>query len=1269
MMRSDSEPQRNQAQSQDVAIEGNFQVSGKGNTVDFSQTHVDLSQATLAQTQILQVAFDEIKTRPLIARSPYIGLRKFEVRDRDLFFGRDRLVSHFQNRLQHHFLLVLGASGSGKSSLIRADLIPRLTEQRGGGFRELIFTPDRDPFESFRASLVSAGYRQSATEFLSLGYPNGLIKASQTVKQADEEWLIFVDQFEELFTLCHDLQKRQHFIESLLQLVKAKLPKVDMVLAMRADFLDRLSAYPALRGILQRSELVTDLGDDELRLAIEQPAAHHGVVFEPGLVGEIIQDLKGRTEAGESERISLPLLQYTLKLLWESSGDLSDRILRTNIYRRIGGVRGALQRRVDDIYDSLSAEEQQAAKRIFLQLVDTTTADVGTTAVGKAVSHRAALGDFRDATVRKVLKQLIDASLLISDRPSPDSSSVVELAHETLIDSWDTLKSWIEESKPLIRLRNQLKEDANRWHDLHQQKSKQAEAELWQGTKLQRLLAQKQELQARFGDFRSEETAFIEASEALAEQEHRRAIRRLQRTVGGIGLSLIAVSGFAFLAATQWIRAEQGQIQALGRTSQAEFTLNRDILTPLITAIDAGTRLQNLPGFARPADLQAEIMTSLAQGMYWVRERNRLEGHTAPVEEVAFSPNGEVIATVSYDKTLRLWSSAGEPLAQISHNTPVHSADFSQDGQILASGDDDGVIRLLTADGAIIKTFPAHDDWISSVRFYPNLEQNPQYNLLASGSGDGHVKLWDFQGELKRIIPAHDQAVRDVDFHPEDNVLVTASEDDTLKLWDLEGNLKRPPLIGHSDWVRSVRFSPDGQWLASSDNSGFIRIWKATGEPVRQFSSSDGSAAYQLAFSPDSRYIAGALTNRTVEIWGVQGNVVEKLPGHSLLVKGVSFSPDGSVLASVSRDTTVKLWQINRSPRMKVLEPSTDEHNDDQKKIIGVSINPDGNRIAATRSDGQVALWNLDNPQNPTLKLLSGGSEGVGVSFSPEGDRLASADKDGTIRFWTSEGRTLNSITEAHEHSVDGLNFSPPQRNLLASGGGDGLVKLWDATSGSPIKVLGEHEERVNWVSFNHDGSRLASASNDGTVKIWDLESDPAPISFIGHEGRVWGVAFSPQGDAIATAGGDKLVRLWTNGGQPLGSLTGHSDSVTKVQFSPDGELIFSASSDHTIKVWKRDGSLLATLAGHIGVINDIRFRHVSILTLDSSEGDRGKVPTLVSGSSDGRVIVWNLENLTLDGLVNQGCAWLQDYLQTNLSAPTRLCKGVQTSQTAIGEQ
>lgn len=1237
---AEAEPGRDAAslsQAQDVAIGGNFQVDGEGNRVDFSQTTIDQSHAQIAYTHIVQVAFDEVKARPLNPRSPYIGLRKFEVRDHDLFFGRDRMIAHLRERLQDHFLLVLGASGSGKSSLIRAGLISQLAQQRGGGFRELICTPDRNPFESLRASLTNAGHRQADTEFLLLGQPGSLIKAAQTIKPAEDEWLIFIDQFEELFTLCADCLIRQNFIDGLVNLVRAELPLINLVVAMRADFLDRLSAYPSLSGILQCSELITDLGDDELRLAIEQPAARHGVVFEPGLVAEIIQGLKGRNETGQAERISLPLLQYTLKLLWESSGDLGDRLLRTNTYRQIGGVRGALQRRVDEIYNGLSAAEQQAAKHIFLQLVDTTTADVGTTAVGKAVSRRAILTEFRDPAEQKVLEQLIDASLLVSDRPSPDSSAVVELAHETLIDSWDTLKRWIEESKPLIRLRNQLKDDATRWHELQQQNPVQAEAELWQGSKLQWLMAQKQELCDRFGNFCSEETAFINASEALADQAHRREVQRLRRTIAGVGVALAAVSGLAFLALDQWIRAEQGQIKALTRTTNAEFTVSRDRLDPLLHALEAGTQLQRMPAFLRPPGLEADVMTALAQGIYWVREKNRLEGHTDAIEAVAFSPDGETIATASYDNTVKLWNEDGQlNPATLTHNAPVLDVTFNHDGQRIASADESGTIRLWSGQGEPLgKPISAHNDYVHTVRF------DPQNQFLASGSQDGTIKLWDVRGKPLKTISAHNSVVRGVAFSPDGLTFASASVDRTIKLWNRDGTLQSAPLMGHQSAVLTVHFSPQSNpgWLVSGDVEGNIRLWKATGEPVRLLTSDDTSAVLQVAFSPDGRTIVASRQSGVVELWEFPGRLITSLRGHSSRVNGVSFSADGTTLASVSNDQKAILWQPNTA--LTVLTPPLSD--DRPVPVYEVSFNPKQPQLAAIREDGNGVIWNIEDLLNPKAKLLQSTNDSYGSSirFSPQGDRIVEGDAVGNIWLWTNTGDLLKLIPKAHAGGTYGVSVSP-EGDRIASGGYDNLIKLWDI-NGNSLFTLEGHQSVVYSVEFNADGSQLLSASGDNTAKLWNLQTKTLLNTLERHSESVSSIAFSQSRDLLATASADKTIQLWNSQGGWLSTLPEHPDAVNSVRFSSDDKRLYGASNDGSIQIWEPNGKLIMTLVGHSGGINSLSL----------------KDNLLASSSQDGRVILWNQETnfLTLDGLIGQSCDWVNNYLENNSLSNQQLCR------------
>jgi energy-coupling factor transporter ATP-binding protein EcfA2 len=315
--------------------------------------------STFTINQILQISTSVVQTRPLNRASPYRGLKRFEVADRDLFFGRDQLIYQLiQSISQRSLTLLLGASGSGKSSVMRAGVIPQLAEQLRAQFQCLVFTPDRDPFESLRMGLLALDYKQAQTEFVLSRQSDTLVKVLHHLKPEACQWLIFVDQFEELFTLCQLTSQRKAFIDSLMAVVELSDPSVKVALAMRADFLDRFGPYPTLSHLVQQNvHLITDMHPDELRLAIEQPAAAHGVVFEATLVDEVIRDLEG--QAG-----SLPLLQYTLDLLWQRS-DLESRTLRTKNYRGLGGVRGALQQRVEDIYGSLDERDRNVVKQIF----------------------------------------------------------------------------------------------------------------------------------------------------------------------------------------------------------------------------------------------------------------------------------------------------------------------------------------------------------------------------------------------------------------------------------------------------------------------------------------------------------------------------------------------------------------------------------------------------------------------------------------------------------------------------------------------------------------------------------------------------------------------------------------------------------------------------------------------------------------------------------------------------------------------------------------
>ena len=619
-----------QPASQQQAL-GDVQVQGDDNIFNVIQAQV----VTLTQTKIIQIPVDEIKTRELITTSPYKGLKKFEPEDTNRFFGRDQFIGGLVNDLEHtSFILLLGASGSGKSSVVRAGLIPWLQQKWGNRFVSLMFTPDRDPFESLYGSLLSRGFNQSQAQVAKAAKAETLSQVVQTLKPPESFWLIFIDQFEELFTVSED-DKRDRFIDGLIKLSQTSPTSVKIVATMRADFLDRLSPYPKLVKVTDRHRpLIAEMQVDELRLAIEQPAAHHGVVFETGLVEEITRAVQG--QAG-----CLPLLQYTLDLLWETEvqdGGIGDRTLNLTSYRRLGGVRGALQQRVDQIYAALSEPEQLAAQRIFLKLVEI-GGDEAAGTEWKPVRRRAARSEFTDATEQPVLTQ-----------------------------------------------RNRLRDDVALWQ------ATQGDNDLWSGSKLAQVVELRRDpvFQQVLGGFSDPTNQFIDASIGLRERQRRRIVPGLS----GFSIAALALSGFALYQLQQ---AQRQRVEQLAATSKALLATQ-----PIEAAINAlaaiGLSQSAFVQFPdRPRFLTAEGSVLDAIEGNW--ERNQLS-HEGIVSSVAFSRDGQRIVSASADSTVRIWDAKtgaliGSPLK--GYERSVNSVAFSPDGQRIVSGSADNTLRIWDA--------------------------------------------------------------------------------------------------------------------------------------------------------------------------------------------------------------------------------------------------------------------------------------------------------------------------------------------------------------------------------------------------------------------------------------------------------------------------------------------------------------------------------------------------------------------------------------------
>jgi WD40 repeat protein len=1155
----------------------------------------------IIETQIIQSSVEVVTQRELNKNSPYQGLKRFNFKDRERFFGRDKLIARLFGAVNRSNLsLVLGASGSGKSSVVRAGLIPELNKSlESQTFSDFIFTPNRDPFDSLYRCLLSEekdySFRTVEAEIALEAKAETLSKVINTLRKDGERWLIFVDQFEELFTICNDLDKRKKFISGLVQVAKSGNNSIKIVLAMRSDFLEQLSFYPDLGNIANQNNihLVTEMYPDELRQAIEQPAAKHGVMFEKGLVEQIIQEVEG-------QKGYLPLLQYTLNLLWESEcqslgangrPNIEDRTLNKKNYAALEGIRGALQKRVSEIYSNLNQDQQTTTKQIFLKLVNIVDHGYGR----KAVSRRANRDEFVGKSVGKILNKFIEEKLLVSsgEYSSPEElqvndsndskllkqSATVEIAHEILISSWDELKGWLEEEKEVIILKNWLAGETRRWQKIRSKDKSKAQDELLKGSRLAQVVEFRQkDAFENVGGLRPEESEFIDASVAERDRLLHEEEARRKRKLIAVSLTSVGFAGLALLAGMQWQQAEQ-QRTILKLSEQAQEASNLLSINPVEGVVRTiATYGESKDKFGdRFAQILPQVRSSLRDAIAVSTERNVLKRNVLrgkqnpPVWSAAFSPDGQIIASAGNDGAVSLWDSKGNPIGKTfrSHRSKVRSVAFSPDGQYIVSGGDNGTVGLSDKQGNPIgKTFQSHQGIVQSVAFSPD----GQY--IASGGGNGTVGLWDLKGNpIGKTFLGHRGIVQSVAFSPDGQYIVSGSADNTIRLWDKQGNPIGKPFQGHHPQKRccsvfSVAFSPDGKMIASGSADNTIRLWDLKGNVIGKPFTGNEDYVRSVTFSPDGKYILSGSDDKTIRLWDLKGNQIgQPLIGHEYYIYSVAFSPDGKYIVSSSEDGTVRLW--NKADFLR--DPSLVGH---QSKVLSIAISPDGQYIASGSADLTIRLW--DKHGDPVAMPLVGHRGDINsVAFSPDGQYIVSGSADKTIRLWDKQGNPIGKPLVGHEGAVNSV-ASSPNGEYIVSGSRDGTLRLWDKQGKAIGQPFSGHGGAVFSVAFSPDGQQIISGGNDKTIRLWDLKGGKIGKLWRGHKDEVHSVAFSPDGEYVVSGSRDRTIRLWDKQGKAIGQpFIGHGSAVTSVVFSPNGEYIVSGSRDRTIRLWDKQGKAI----------------------------------------------------------------------------------------------
>ncbi|ROP28250.1 WD40 repeat domain-containing protein [Couchioplanes caeruleus] len=1109
-------------------------------------------------------------------QAPYLGLATFEASDEQRFFGRQDLVEEMCQRLAAWPLLALFApSGAGKSSLLRAGLLPAIARDAIAGSQEwpwVLMTPGEHPVDELAVHLANLRHLAAASVREALtADPTGLRLMLRQVladRAATARVVIVVDQFEEVFTLCRAERERAAFIDMLVAAVDE--PAARVVLGVRADFYARCAAYPELVAALQdRQVLVGPMSEDDLRQVIVGPARRMGLRVESALVEVAVADTRGQPGA-------LPLLSHALLETWRRRRGPT---LTLADYGAAGGVQGAIAQTAERVYARFGPVQRDLARGVFLRL---TAFGEGTEDTRRRATPAELLGGRDPDAVAAVLSSLTAARLVTADE------DCVTVAHEALILGWPRLRAWLAEDRDFLRAHRRLTEAAAEW-DQHDREDgylyRGARLVRWQGRPLDRL-----------NDL---ETAFLAASRSRDVHERTARRRRTRLALSGLGAAVVIVGVLAAMALVQ------------GRQASAE----RDLASSRQLVAEAYNELQLNPAravtLARRAfmiapTVEAEMVLRQAVGDYGVRAVVPLGSPQAL--NVVFSPDGRRLAATGADGAVRVWAwngqtVSGSPVVLRGHTGNVWYAAFSPDGRRLATGGADGTVRIWPTDGTgAPRQLRGHTGIVWAVAF------SPDGSRLASVGEDTTTRIWDTSGRVAPVVlRGHRGITSGVAFTPDGRRLATASHDRTVRIWDLAAHTSLTVLRGPQDATKTLAFSLDGTRLYASSIDGAVWAWPTSGGDAEATWRGHQGTVEGLALSADGRWLATTSDDTTVRIWSATGDGEPLvLRGHNRMVWAVAFSPDGSRLASAGEDGMIRIWDP-RGPG----DPALLLRGHDGAAWTA-AFSPDAKRVFSGGADGVVRLWTLAEPRKPRA-LRGHRDEILELSVSADGRRVASASRDGTVRIWDAAGTAGPVVLRGHEGPVWQAAFSP-DGTRVASTGSDGTLRIWNITgTGNPL-VRHAKSGSLGYAAFSPDGKHVATASKNGLIHIWEVGGFSEPLILRGHEGLVYAVAFSPDGRSLASVGVDGTVRIWplSQKGTPL-VLRGHSGFVWRLAFSPDRKWLLSTGKDGTVRVWRTDGGgPPVTYSGFGASVETVAF---------SRDGTQ-----LVTAHDDGTVRVWRCD-------------------------------------------
>ena len=1180
--------------------------------------------------------------------NPYKGLRAFQQADTDDFHGRDELITELLERLRVRasnadFLAIVGPSGSGKSSVVKAGMLPRVQDgvlDKSIDWFVTEMMPGTHPMEELEAALLAIATNEVPGLLEQLREDErGFVRAIKRILPADKsEFVLFIDQFEEVFTLVEDENRREHFLNSILHAAEDQRSRIKIVVTMRADFYDRPLLYTNFGQLIRNNtELVLPLSDKELREAIVAPADRVGMALDEGLVEAIINDVHAQPGA-------LPLLQYALTELFERR---EGRRMTLAAYRDIGGTIGALARRAEELFQSFNKEQRAATRQMFLRLV---TLGEGTEDTRRRVFQSELLSIGNQAVaMRHVIEQFGKFRLLTFDHDPQTRGSTVEVAHEALIRQWERVRSWLDENRESLRLHRRLTTSSDEWEHARRDVSYLA-----RGARLQQFedlldndaieLNQRERQYVEMSVEAREERLNREREQEAREERLRAAARqRLQLLTVMAIITAIVLGVLSVFAVGAQRSAEENEATAVAAQELAIQEANRAATSAAVASNNAAearslalaANARNSLAAADPAlalalaleakdvyqPVPSEVLRTLATTTYAPGPRYKWNDHTGSVTATAFSRNTAYALSASVDGTVRVWD-------------------------------------IETGDEALSVSVP-------DVAFF-EVAMHPNNDNFAAGASDGNVYVWDFpSGTLRNIMRGHTDEVWSVTYSNNGASIASGSLDTSVRIWGTNSGTEvltiDDAIIGT---VFSVDFSPDGTRIAASsgDQTIFNTSRDVVDRLVRVFDTNSGNQILKInpesgypramSYSPDGTMIAVGLWDSSFEgtarIYdATTGEEIMRFFGHTTPLTDVRFSPDSSLLATSAWDQTVRIYNIARNEEIQTFRNfgnrilSMDYAHNGEYLVLGLGDMGD-NEFAQDRAiDTSVWLWDIVNREqadvlkdhddwvwtvdvSPNNSMIATGGGPLNLRQQQQGEEFV--PNDTLARIWDYETGNVLFTFRGHSDTVDSVKFHPNGRWLLTASW-DEFIILWDITSQRRIRVYRGHEGRVYMVAFVGDGSRFLSAGDDGIVRLWDTDTGTVLQTYehtrirtqditddegtvIGQEdvevaNPIYGVDVSPDVTRLVTAsGGSNVAMIWDlESGEKLQELVGHNSWLQEARFHPTLNQIVTTSWDNTVRLWDVEtGTELRQFMGHNGHTFGVAFSSDGALMFTTSQ-------------------------------------------------------------------